>query len=129
MSLPRPWDVRELDAGNVRGLNVRGGSTAPDLPTPGKLLQFPTTPAEINRTFSASSARTKDVIRELARLGYEVEDFGEAEVELTEVGQGRMKLTLFLAEEFPIEIVRVRFGVNFWTARQAADWLRKRAAQ
>lgn len=126
----REWTADELSAGNVFGLQVNGPNPRdiPDLPTPGKLLRLPLRPSSVNAMFRESSRNTRNVVRELARLGYVVDEITAEYVAVSEVGRSRMTLTLWHDGEMPIEISRVRFGNESWNARQAAEWLHKRSS-
>jgi hypothetical protein len=126
--MSRPWDVRELEAGNVRRLPTRAAvRDLPDLPTPGKLYRLPHTPQTVETLFHESSAWTQQVIRAIAYLGYDVDEISDEFVALTEVGKSRLTITLHHNGEMPLEIVRVVWGHESWTARQACQWLAKRA--
>jgi len=152
---PRPWELEEMAHAysstdgqmvpGLSGLHVTAGehsnvvkihqrrqglaADAPEYPTPGKLYRLPRTRDSINALFRESSKATRDVIREIARLGYDVEEIANDYVALSGVGRGGMEIELHHDGDLPLEIRQVRFGTQTWTAREAARWLRKRAAR
>lgn len=128
MTGPRPWDVRELDAGNVRRIDFRRGQpeNVPDRPTPGKLHRLPCTPQTVDAIFRGSSTWTRQCVRALAHLGFDVEQINDESVTLTGVGKNGMTIVLYHDGEMPLEIARVAFGRERWTAREAALWFAQR---
>jgi hypothetical protein len=97
----------------------------------------PTVREQTDAEFRAYDKWSKEVLRELARLGYTVDHWTynrEPEpvggrLYLRDVGRDRMLLVLRYAPRRldGIRIERVAFGRGSWTARQAALWLRKKA--
>lgn len=126
---PRPWDVRELAAGDVRGIRRR--------PADGqRVVGRITGPAEGATTAWRSTDRwSRAVIRELDRLGHDPFTVGQRAGQIYATGVGRARMTLvitFDVEGFQVDdftILRVTFGRETWTARQAALWLKARAAR
>jgi hypothetical protein len=130
----RDWDILELDAGDAR--RIRRESRT--------IHRIPTLKEQRDAAWRSTDKWTREAVREILRLGFDVacdsgdfsyldlvvEGHGEmTRVYLTNVGRTRMTLTLCADadEQGGIIIRRVLFGDLSWTARQAALWLRKRS--
>ncbi len=137
---PRPWDILDL----AEGYNSTDGTMPPPdaavIPlrhAPSVRGRVPATRQALDRLVKDSDRWTRAVIRELARLGYDLADDtplmeGEtySQIRLTGVGAGSMILTLALAPAGEtVEVSSVTFGDTTWTAREAARWLKAREAR
>src|SRR4051812_27270956 len=89
--------------------------------------------------FRAYDKWSKELLRELARLGYTINSWGYTEppdpvgshIYLTDVGRSGLTIVLRAVTSGldGIRIERVAVGRESFTARQAALWLRKRASR
>jgi len=133
----RPWDILELAEGDVfkRGLRSVDGTFPVAVKKKSRksgqrvVRKVPTLAEQTSALFRQSSRWTREVIRELARLGADIASITDTHVYLINVGRNKMTITIRHTGEFPVEIARVTFGRESWTARQAALWLRKRATR
>lgn len=132
----RPWLPEEMYLMNARGLGREG------LPATGPrvVASIPTAKEQRDMEWRSTEKWTRETIREIMRLGFEVDnvtpdldsrDPGSTRVYLSGVGRSGMFLVLRACSDSQdgILIKRVTFGTQSWTARQAALWLRKRAAR
>ena len=77
--MSREWDIRELAAHDVLRLGGTDRTDNPHAPTGRRDLgervvrRVPTTREQIDSTWRSSDRWTKELVRELARLGYDVE--------------------------------------------------------
>lgn len=121
--LPRPWDVRELAAGDV--LRHR----------PARVVRRVRSVAEQTAAaWKATDRWSREFVRQLDRLGHDNMTFGSVgTIYINGVGRSGMTLVVrFDVEGFEVDgfrVLRVTFGRETFTARQAALWLRKRAAK
>ena len=123
----RTWNVEELAAANA----LRAPSATRQPAGPRVIRRIPTEREQCNIAWRSTDRWKKEVIRELARLGSSGATIGE-EGRVYVSGVGRAGMTLVLRADVTadgITIRRVILGRESWTARQAALWLRKRAAR
>jgi hypothetical protein len=121
----RPWDVRELAAGDVLRRSHRAERV---------VRRVPTEAEAVTAAWRSSDRWSQAVIRELDRLGHDSFSFGQpGQIYVTGVGRTGFTLAIrFDVEGLKVDdftVLRVTFGREVWTARQAALWLRKRAAK
>lgn len=132
----RPWSIEEMHAGNALRRHPIGGRIVKRILTADERRQA---------DWLATDKHTRDLMRELYRLGFNIDgDTDNGRIMLSDVG--RAKLTLILVHttegETPASVTRVFYGPipagvvrgelppdRGHTARQAALWLRKRAAR
>jgi len=135
--MSREWDIRELAAHDVLRLGGTDRTDNPHAPTGRRDLgervvrRVPTTREQIDSTWRSSDRWTKELVRELARLGYDVESMVAERVYLTNVGRAGATVVLRVNYERTdgIEVERVAIGRADLTARQATLALRRRAAR
>ncbi len=126
---PRAWSVTELAPGDARGLTGRKPRTAAEGTR--HLTVVPEQPSSNIDAWATTDDRTRDLLREIGRLGYSEAREGIGGAVLVE-GVGDAYLTLILVGDIDadgVHVARVVFGGTDWTPRQMTLWLRKRAAR
>lgn len=116
----RPWDIRELHAGDARRLH----------PPTRIVRRVPTAAEQDEQVWRTSDAGTRELMRVLARLGYTIAAILPAEVHLT--GVGAEQFAVILRADLDGTRIRVRqvgIGGDTLTVRQATDRLRHRTAR
>jgi len=118
----RPWDIRELDAGDARRL----GRVIRRIPTAEEQAI-----ADANVQWRSTDKWTRALLCEVGRLGFEKTGIGEdGRVYVIGVGQGRMILVLTAdVDATGLTVQRVTFGRESWTAQEATAWLKQRTAR
>lgn len=100
------------------------------------IRRIPTEKQQNDQAWRSTDRPTRQVLRELGRLGYdiasvtpndEVDDEAAVRIYLRDVGAKGLNVVLRVALDG--RITRVAVGRESFTARQALPWLRKRAAR
>jgi peptidoglycan hydrolase-like protein with peptidoglycan-binding domain len=100
------------------------------------IRRIPTAKQQTDQAWRAIDKPTRQVLRELARLGYDVnsvspvdgeDDEAASRIYLTGVGARALNVVLRVAADG--RVTRVAVGHESFTVRQALLWLRKRAAR
>lgn len=161
---PRPWDILELAAGFgstdgalpsetmvARQIRLRreaeakrqkaaeqkaaGTASAREGRT---VRRVPTAAERMTALFRQADRNTRAIVRELARLGYDIADDvpaaagdqADSRIYLTNVGRGRFLLVLTLAADGDtVRIPSVTFGRDTMQPTPAARWLKAREAR
>lgn len=98
------------------------------------IKRIPTLKQQVDADWRAADKWSREVRREIARLGYDVDENQTLKsdgdepgrVYLTNVGAKALTVVVTVEPE-TVKILRVTIGRESFTARQAALWLRKRA--
>jgi hypothetical protein len=92
--------------------------------------RVPTVKQQTDRQWRSQERWTRELMREVARLDYDVRSIvpsGDGPVRVYLENVGAKALSLVLRVEPDGHVSRVACGRESWTARQAALWLRKRS--
>lgn len=92
------------------------------------IRRIPTEADRNNAAWRSLNKWTRELLRELGRLGYDVTGEVDDHTYLTNVGRAAMTLVL-RADLTTGDIQRVSYGQHSWTARQATLALRRKAAR